>query len=81
MWKILYKSVLSFIGLFAAGWGVEELFDLISKINQKSTIFILVNLTILSYIFWLIVAVAYTYALFLLFKYDKHRTLIMHLTE
>lgn len=76
--KILGKSVLCFIGLAAAGWGVQKLTD-IFFFMLGSFFFMMLKLTILQYIFWFLLYIGYVYILFSVFKNEKRRRLIMML--
>ncbi len=76
--KILGKSFLCFIGLAAAGWAVDALCNLLMSIHGQ-IFFTLLYATILGYILWFLLAAAYAYTLFLVFRNEKRRFLIMAL--
>lgn len=77
--SVIFKSILSFLGLAAAGWIASLLTDLMLH-NIHSPVFLaLMNLTLFQYILWILLTIAYSYTLFLLFKNDKHPWLIMSL--
>ena len=78
MGKIIGKSALAFVGLGVAGWLMTLLADLIYFSESKGNYYYgITKMTLLSYLPWLALALVYAVALFLLFRNEKHRTLIM----
>lgn len=75
--KIFYKSALSFIGLIAAGYGVQLFNDFLFHNIRKPIYLAFMNLTLFQYLPWVLLAVSYAYVLFLLFRKEKHMRLIM----
>lgn len=76
--KIIGKSVLSFIGLSVLTWVVEDLGDFLLT-TSGSVFYGLLKLTVLQYITWLLLGTGYAYVLFIIFKSEKKRALIVML--
>lgn len=81
MGKIIGKSALAFAGLGVAGWLMNLLdhFIFYSGTDNHDYFFGMAKVTLLLYLPWLALALGYAIVLFLLFRNEKHRTLIMTL--
>lgn len=74
--NIIGKSALCFIGIAAAGWGVDSLEKYILHL-AKSPFFGILSLSFTGIVLWLLLGIAYAYALFMLLKGHKRRVLIV----
>jgi hypothetical protein len=70
------KSVLCFIGLAAASFGVKKLTDFFLYL-KGSFLYKMLYISILQYVFWFVLLIVYAYMLFFLFKNEKKCRLIM----
>ena len=77
MGKILGKSALCFAGLAVTSWLIQMLCDWMLQLYPKPLFFGLFWMTILEFIFWLVLPIFYSYLLFLLFHNEKNCCLIM----
>ncbi len=78
MGKIIGKSALCFVGLCVVNWPLMLLDDLILNWgNITSRYFALFKIIVLINLMWFVVAIAYAYFLFRLFKNEPNRFLII----
>lgn len=78
MGKILGKSALCFAGLVIASWLVQKLCDWMF-FAKRSMVLTMIWVTVLQYIFWFLLLLAYAYLLFYLFRHEKHCRSIIRL--
>lgn len=78
MGKIIGKSALCFAGLCVVSGLIKALTDWLFIVD-KPAILTIINLTVLTYILWLLLPAAYAYILFRLFRNNEHSILIIGL--
>lgn len=77
MGKILGKSVLCFAGLFALGLGIQNMTVQLIHVTNLTRILGIIHVTILQFILWFLLTIAYSCSLYMLFRKEKQRYLII----